>query len=53
VVPVHFDATAANALRAGVALKIGVVLDNQQPTQFSLSLKGFASALERTAALAN
>jgi invasion protein IalB len=53
VVPVRFDAQTATALRAGATLKIAVVLDNEQPTQFSLSLKGFSSALDRTAALGN
>ncbi|WP_263493422.1 invasion associated locus B family protein [Mesorhizobium sp. ES1-6] len=39
------------ALRNGTSLKVKVVADGGKETNLALSLKGFPSALDRTAAL--
>jgi len=52
VVPLTFDAASIKRLRAGTALKLKAVrADNEQPLTFSISLKGFATALDRTGSL--
>ncbi|SFT80392.1 invasion associated locus B family protein [Mesorhizobium sp. DCY119] len=52
LVPVSFDAAMVTALRGGTALKLAAVAsENGQPVNFSISLKGFGAALDRTAAL--
>ena len=52
VVTVAFDAKAIAALEAGTVLVVKATGDNAQEIPFGVSLKGFASALDRTAALA-
>ncbi|UZE49090.1 invasion associated locus B family protein [Rhodopseudomonas sp. P2A-2r] len=51
VVPVSFEAPTLALLRGGGALKIKAVADGGQDAPFSISLKGFAAALDRVAAL--
>jgi invasion protein IalB len=52
VAPVNFDAKALAALRKGTALKVKVMPDGGgAETQWSVSLKGFGTALERTVSL--
>lgn len=52
LVPVAFDTAMLEGLKAGIALKIsGVAADTGQPVEFGVSLKGFSSALARTAQL--
>lgn len=52
IVPVSFDAAVLDALRKGTAVKVKVTADGGAETAFSISLKGFTGALDRTAALA-
>jgi invasion protein IalB len=52
VVSLTFDAPALVALRAGSALKVKAVADGGAATSFSISLQGFATALDRMGALA-
>ncbi|MGO4287335.1 invasion associated locus B family protein [Bosea sp. TAB14] len=52
VIPVSFDAPTLALLRVGGALKIKAMTDGGQDAPFSISLKGFAAALDRVAALA-
>jgi len=52
VVPLSFDAKLLAALRKGAALKVNAVADGGKDTPFTISLKGFPAALDRTAALA-
>jgi invasion protein IalB len=52
VVAVSFDAKAIAALRTGRTLVVTATGDNTKEVAFSVSLMGFASALDRTAALA-
>ena len=52
VVPIPLDAGAIASLRAGVALKVIATSDAGEQTPFSISLAGFAAALDRVAALA-
>ena len=52
VVPVSFEAPTLALLRVGGAIKIKAVTDGGQDAPFSISLKGFASAFDRVAALA-
>lgn len=53
IVPLQFDAAAANALRGGAVLKLtATASENNTPVNFSVSLKGFQAGLSRTAALA-
>ena len=53
IVPVSLDETLLAALGEGGALKLYVTpIDAAQPLPLSISLKGFAAALERTSALA-
>jgi invasion protein IalB len=48
IVPLNFDKTSIDAYRAGSVLKIGsVASDTNQPVLFTVSLKGFNSALDR------
>lgn len=52
VVRVDFDAAMVEAMRTGNQLTINVRADGAaEPTEFSISLKGFSAALERTRAL--
>lgn len=52
VVPLTFSAAILKALRAGTVLKlIATQSANGQPITFSVSLKGFVPALDRTRAL--
>lgn len=51
IVPVTFDAPTLTLLRAGTALKVKATADGGQETLFSISLQGFAAALDRVAAL--
>ncbi|MBR0785292.1 invasion associated locus B family protein [Bradyrhizobium iriomotense] len=52
LVPLSFDAGTLSALRRGTALKIATIADGGKATPFSISLQGFAAALDRVAALA-
>ena len=51
LVSVNFDAATIVALRAGTALKIKATADGGAAAPFSISLQGFATALDRVAAL--
>jgi len=51
LVTLSFDGKFVAELRKGVALKIGAVADGGKDAAFSISLKGFPAALDRTAAL--
>lgn len=51
LVNITFDAATLVALRAGTALKIKAAADGGAAVPFSISLQGFAAALDRTAAL--
>jgi invasion protein IalB len=52
LVPVSFDARTLAALRKGTALNIKAVADGGKETPFTISLKGFPGAYDRTVALA-
>ncbi len=52
IVPVSFEAPTLALLRVGGSIKIKAVTDGGQDAPFSISLKGFAAALDRVAALA-
>lgn len=53
LVPIGFDANSIASLRKGASLTVkSTAADGVQETVFKISLKGFASALDRTAALA-
>jgi invasion protein IalB len=52
VVVISFDARTLAALRRSTALKVRAMADSGGETTFSVSLKGFGSAFDRTAALA-
>jgi invasion protein IalB len=51
VVSLTFEAAAVKALKSGTVLNVKTTADNAQESAFRISLKGFASALDRTAAL--
>lgn len=51
LVAVSFDAPTLIALRAGTALKVKAVADGGAAAPFSISLQGFATALDRVAVL--
>jgi invasion protein IalB len=51
LVPLAFDTHAIAALRGGTTLKVKVFVDGGGETVLPVSLKGFANALDRTAAL--
>ena len=54
LVPVSFDEAMVNRLKGGTTLKIAAfAADSGQPINFSVSLRGFSSALSRTAVLAS
>jgi invasion protein IalB len=51
-VPLAFDAATVTALRAGTSASVSVTAnDSGQELAFSISLNGFASALDRVAGL--
>lgn len=52
LVSLAFDAKFVAALRKGTSLKVNAVADGGKAANFSISLKGFPAALDRTAALA-
>ena len=52
LVSLTFDAKYVAALRKAATLKINAVADSGKAANFSISLKGFPAALDRTAALA-
>jgi invasion protein IalB len=53
LVPIGFDANTIASLRKGTSLTVkSTAADGAQETVFKISLKGFSSALDRTAALA-
>ena len=52
LVSLTFDTKFVDALRKGTNLKVNAVADTGQDASFTISLKGFPSALDRTAALA-
>jgi invasion protein IalB len=52
IVPLSFDAAAIVALRAGTSLKVKATTDGGSEAPFTISLAGFAAALDRVAALA-
>ena len=45
-----FEPAMVSALRKGTVLTVKTIADNAQETAFKVSLKGFGSALDRTAA---
>jgi len=51
LVPISFDAKTTAALRKGGSLKVKVGLENGQDQTLPISLKGFATALDRLTAL--
>ena len=51
LVPVEFDAAAVKAMRAGQSLKLKATSLDEQELTFTISLKGFSSALDRQASL--
>ncbi len=51
VLPLSFDGHTIDQLRAGSVLKAKVMVDGGQDATLSISLKGLAAALERTASL--
>ena len=51
LVPLSFDARTLASLRRGTVIKAKVATDDGRETTFSISLKGLAPALDRTAAL--
>lgn len=51
LVNVSFDATTVAALRTGAVLKVKATVDGGAAMPLSISLQGFAAALDRTAAL--
>ncbi|MDR0807830.1 MAG: invasion associated locus B family protein [Gemmobacter sp.] len=51
LVSLSFDASTLTALRAGTSLKVTVVADNGGETALTVSLAGFAPALDRLAVL--
>lgn len=52
IVPLAFDAATVTALRAGTSASVSVTAnDSGQELAFSISLNGFASALDRVAGL--
>ena len=51
LVPISFDAHMLAALRKGAQLKVKAVVDGGKDTLFTISLKGFPNAFDRTAAL--
>ena len=52
LVPVNWDKSFVDRLKANKALKItAVAADTQQPVNFTVSLRGFSSAIARAAAL--
>jgi invasion protein IalB len=53
LVSVTFEAPTLVALRAGTALKVRAVADGGGATPFSISLQGFATALDRMAVLSH
>lgn len=52
IVVVSFDATAIAALKTATTITVKATGDNAQALAFPISLRGFASAIDRTAALA-
>jgi invasion protein IalB len=52
VVPLSFGPREIGELRKGKALTVRATGDGGQPAVFTISLEGFASAMDRTAALA-
>jgi invasion protein IalB len=51
LVPVNFDARTLAALRKGNQLKVKTVADGGKEAPFTISLKGFPGAFDRTTAL--
>jgi len=52
LLPVTFDAATLVTLRSGTALKVKAAADGGAAALFSISLQGFATALDRVGALA-
>jgi invasion protein IalB len=52
LVSLTFDAKSVAALRKATTLKVAAVADSGKAANFSISLKGFPAALDRTIALA-
>jgi invasion protein IalB len=51
VVSLKFEPATVKALRTGTLLNVKATADSAQETTFRISLKGFGSAMDRTAAL--
>lgn len=52
VIPLDLDPSLISAMRAGASLQVSAsTAEGGQPVAFSISLKGFSSALDRTVAL--
>lgn len=52
VITTNIDAKMLASMRSGTALKIQAKADGGKETIFSISLKGFGGAFDRTASLA-
>ena len=52
MVPLNLAADVMATLQSGGALKVAAIADGGAPTPFTVSLKGFASALARARELA-
>ena len=51
IVPVDWPDATVKAMRSASMLKIGAVMDNGKATPFSITMNGFASAIDRAVAL--
>jgi invasion protein IalB len=51
LVPLAFEPATVSALRKGATLQVKTTADNAQEVAFRISLRGFSSAFDRTAAL--
>ncbi|WP_181707847.1 invasion associated locus B family protein [Chthonobacter rhizosphaerae] len=51
IVPLAFDGAATALLKSGAAMTVKARAENRQEVAFAVSLKGFTTALDRTAAL--
>jgi invasion protein IalB len=51
IIPLEWPAATVQALGAARSLKAAAVADDGQPAPFTISMKGFASALDRAVAL--
>ena len=52
IVPINWNKASVDALRVAKTVKVAAVSDNGQPAPFTISIAGFASALDRAVELA-